>query len=259
MTGRLDGKVAVITGAAQGMGAATARLFVAEGARVCVTDVRETVHDLANEFGDAAIALQHDVSDETRWRDVAAATLRAFGRIDILINNAGIVFMGGSILEIERADFERLLNVNLYGTWLGIKHVAPAIITAGGGSIVNIASISALTGLNGIAPYAASKWAVRGLSRTAAMELGPKGVRVNTVFPGTINTEMGNIGRETDEALNARHHRQPVQRVGHPRDIAHTSLFLASDESAYLAGAEIVVDGGMTSGFYTDVLPNGVE
>ncbi|GGD80565.1 SDR family NAD(P)-dependent oxidoreductase [Croceicoccus mobilis] len=259
MTGKLAGKTAIITGAAQGMGAATARLFAQEGANCLMTDIRPEGAGVADEIGASALFARHDVSDEDDWKTIAALALDRFGGADILINNAGIVFMGGSILEIERADFQRLFDVNTMGCWLGIKHVAPQIIANGGGAIVNIASIAAITGLNGIAPYAVSKWGVRGLSRTAALELGPKGIRVNTIMPGTINTQMGNIANETIEELNARHHRQPVQRVGEPQDIASACLFLASADSGYLAGTELVVDGGMTSGFYTDALPNGVD
>ena len=257
---RLTGKVAIITGAAQGMGAATARVFVQEGAHVVITDVKaDAGRALAAELGDTATFIPHDVSDDGNWREVAGQAARQFGGVDILVNNAGIVFMGGSILEIERSDFRRLFDIKVIGTWLGIKHVAPAMMARGGGSIVNIASISALTGLNGIAPYAVSKWGVRGLSKTAAMELGPKNIRVNTIFPGTINTEMGNIARESEEALNARHHGQPIGRVGRPDEVARASLFLASDDSSYMSGAEIVVDGGMTTGFYSSALPNGID
>ncbi|AMK19908.1 MULTISPECIES: SDR family NAD(P)-dependent oxidoreductase [Sphingobium] len=256
--GRLEGKVAIITGAARGMGAETARQFAAQGARVCVTDVLDTT-PVAEEIGTAAMAMNHDVTDESRWQAVTAEVARRFGQIDILVNNAGIVFWGGSILEIEKADFDRLYNVNLLGAWLGIKHVAPSMIRSGGGSIVNICSISGMTGLNGIAPYAASKWALRGLSKTAAMELGPKKIRVNAVFPGTINTEMGNVAKESTEALNARQKGLPIARIGEPIDIAQASLFLASDESAYMTGAEIVVDGGLTTGFYSSALPGGIE
>ncbi len=255
--GRLDGKVAIITGAARGMGETTARLFAEHGAKLCLTDIQDP-SAVAADIGGDAIALQHDVSDEARWREVAAAAADRFGRVDILVNNAGIVFWGGSILEIERADFDRLYNVNLIGAWLGIKHVAPRMIAGGGGAIVNISSISGLTGLNGIAPYAASKWALRGISKTAAMELGPKKVRVNTIFPGTVNTEMGNVAKESTEALNARQTGLPIPRIGEPIDIANASLFLASDESAYMTGAEIVVDGGLTTGFYSSALPGGI-
>lgn len=256
--GRLSGKVAIITGAARGMGAETARLFAQEGAKVCLTDVIDGTA-VADEIGENAMFLHQDVADEAGWTTVADATMARFGKIDILINNAGIVFWGGSILEIERSDFDRLMNVNLYGAWAGIKHVAPRMIAGGGGAIVNISSISALTGLNGIAPYAASKWALRGLSKTAAMELGPRKIRVNTIFPGTINTEMGNVAKESEDALNARQTGLPIARIGQPIDIAQASLFLASDESAYMTGAEIVVDGGLTTGFYSSALPNGIE
>jgi len=256
--GRLEGKVAIITGAARGMGAETARLFAAQGAKICVTDVRDAA-PVAAEIGGSAMAMEHDVSDEDRWRAVAAAVAERFGRIDVLINNAGIVFWGGSILEIEKADFDRLYSVNLLGAWLGIKHVAPHMIAGGGGSIVNISSISGITAINGIAPYAASKWALRGISKTAALELGPRKVRVNAVFPGTVNTEMGNVAKEPNEALNARQKGLPIPRIGEAIDIANASLFLASDESAYMTGAEMVIDGGLTTGFYSSALPGGIQ
>lgn len=250
---RLQNKVAIITGAARGMGAATARIFAANGASVCLTDLLDA-SPVASELGDKAFALHHDVTDEDRWREVVAATTERFGKVDILINNAGIVFYGESMLKTEKADFERLYGVNVIGAFLGMKHAVPAIIEAGGGAVVNISSIAGQTVINGIAPYAASKWALRALSRTAALEFSPKGVRVNTVFPGTINTAMGNLAEESEEQLASRYAGLPIPRIGRPEEIANASLFLASDESSYMTGAEVVVDGGMISGFYSELV-----
>ena len=182
------------------------------------------------------------------------ATLERFGRLDILVNNAGVVHPAG-ILELKKADFERVLRINLIGAWLGIQTLAPGMIDKGKGSIVNIISSSGLWGMNGLAAYGSSKWALRGLSKTAAMELGYRGVRVNAVFPGGINTAMGNVTNEDPAELNKYYVGQTIQRIGEPEEVARTSLFLASDDASYVCGAEIAVDGGQTLGVFTPFLP----
>jgi 3alpha(or 20beta)-hydroxysteroid dehydrogenase len=250
---RLANKTAIITGAARGMGAATARLFVAEGARVVMTDVLDAEGEsLARELGAAAQFMHHDVASEADWDKVVAATVRQFGGVDILVNNAGILMMRG-IMDTSKQDFERVLGINLVGTFLGIKSVAPKIIERGGGSIINISSIDGLKGSNAVSAYSASKWGMRGLTKVAAMELGPRGVRVNSVHPGGIQTPMPTRAGQTPEAADATrkfYKGVPIGRVGQPEEVARVSLFLASEDASYMCGAEIAVDGGMSIGPY---------
>jgi len=240
---RLANKTAIVTGGARGMGAATARLFVAEGARVVITDVLDAEGEaLARELGDSAVFQHHDV----------ATALSRFGGIDVLVNNAGVLLMRG-ILETSRADFERVLGINLVGAFLGIKAVAPKIIERGGGSIINVSSIDGLKGSNAVSAYSASKWGMRGLTKVAAMELGPRGVRVNSVHPGGIATPMTTRAGQTPEveAATRRFYKGvPIGRVGAPEEVARVSVFLASEDASYMCGAEIAVDGGMSIGPY---------
>lgn len=255
MTGKLEGRVALVTGAARGMGAATARLFAREGARVMLLDVLEAeAAAVAREIGPNAAFHKLDVTSEEGWRVVITDARQRWGRLDILINNAGVVH-AAELAQHEKRDFERVLGINLIGPWLGMKTVAPIMTAAGKGVIVNICSNSGLWGMNGLAAYSASKWGLRGLGRTAALELGLKGIRVNTVFPGGINTPMGNITNEPASELNKHYQRQPIQRIGEPEEVARVSLFLASDDASYLCGAEVAVDGGMSLGTYVDFLP----
>ncbi|MEO0030423.1 MAG: hypothetical protein RIS94_181 [Pseudomonadota bacterium] len=256
MSGRLDGKIAVITGGARGQGEATARIFAAEGAKVVIADMLEDEgRAVAADLGDAALFVKLDVSDEDQWSALDAAVRAHFGAAaDVLVNNAGVVHPA-SIFDLTKADFERVLRINLIGAWLGIKTLAPGMIAKGKGSIVNIVSSSGKWGMNGLAAYSSSKWALRGITKTAAMELGHKGVRVNAVFPGGINTVMGNVTNEDAAELNKYYVGQPIARIGEPDEVARTSLFLASDDASYVCGAEITVDGGMTLGVYTPFLP----
>jgi 3alpha(or 20beta)-hydroxysteroid dehydrogenase len=243
--GRLDGKVAIITGGARGQGAAEARLFVAEGARVVIGDVLDDAGaEIADELGsDAAIYTHLDVTHEDQWHDVIALTEDRFGPVTVLVNNAGIL-MFQAIDRTERADFERILQVNLIGVFLGIKAVTPSMAKAGGGSIVNISSTAGLTGLPYLGAYVASKWAVRGLTKSAAIDLGPKGIRVNSIHPGGIDTPMlGGTDRDAPY-----YKRLPVPRMGSPDEAARAVLFLASDDASYTTGAELTVDGGATAG-----------
>ena len=247
---RLDNKVAIITGGARGMGAATARLFAAEGAKVMIADLLEDDGGkLAGELGNAARFLKHDVTDEASWQRLIDATESAFGAIDVLVNNAGIL-MFKTIAETTRADFQRVLDVNLVGCFLGTRLVGAKMVARGKGSIVNISSVDGMKAANGLAAYNASKWAVRGFTKAAAMEFGHKGVRVNSVHPGGVDTAMGNPYAEGKADVNKRYAMVPLQRVGEPSEVAYTSLFRASDESSYLCGAEIAVDGGMLCGQY---------
>jgi len=255
MAGKLDGKIAVVTGAARGQGEATARVFAAHGAKVVLADMLETeAQAVAASLGDNAMAYKLNVSSEDDWNALAKAVEAKWGAADILVNNAGVVHPAG-MLDLTKADFERVLSINLIGSWLGIKALAPGMVAKGKGAIVNICSSSALWGMNGLTAYSASKWALRGISKTAAMELGPKGVRVNAVFPGGINTVMGNVTNEEASELAKYYVGQPIARIGEPEEVANTSLFLVSDDASYVCGAEIAVDGGMTMGVYTPFLP----
>jgi 3alpha(or 20beta)-hydroxysteroid dehydrogenase len=242
--GRLDGKVAVISGGARGQGAAEARLFAAEGARVVVGDVLDDEgRAVAAELGPEAAYAPLDVTDEAGWAAVVELAEERFGPVDVLVNNAGILQFQ-ALHKMDLADFERILRVNLTGVFLGMKAVVPSMVRAGGGSIVNISSTAGLQGLPGLGAYVASKWGVRGLTKTAAIDLGPKGIRVNSVHPGGIDTPM----LEGTDPEAPFYKRLPVARMGRPEEAARAVLFLASDESSYTTGAELTVDGGATAG-----------
>jgi 3alpha(or 20beta)-hydroxysteroid dehydrogenase len=248
--GRLEGKVAIITGGARGMGEATCRRFVAEGAKVAIADVLdERGQALAAELGPAARFWHLDVTSEDGWAKVVADVEAAFGGIDVLVNNAGIL-MFKSILETTQADYERVLGVNLVGEFLGVRTVAAGMIARGRGSIINISSVDGMKGANSLVAYASSKWGVRGLTKVAAMEFGHKGVRVNSVHPGGVDTVMSNHNGRARSELDPSYANVPLQRIAGPEEVAAASLFLASDDASYLNGAEIVVDGGMTVGTY---------
>jgi 3alpha(or 20beta)-hydroxysteroid dehydrogenase len=242
--GRLDGKVAVITGAARGMGEHEARSFAAEGAQVVLTDVRaDDVEAVASSLGDQALGLAHDVTDADAWASVVQTATDRFGGVDILVNNAGIHRLA-PLVEETRADFERVLAVNLIGPFLGMQAVVDPMVARGGGSIVNISSMAGLKGLPAHSAYAASKFGVVGLTQTAAIELGPLGIRVNSVHPGPINTDMlppAPDGEDTDRFAFL-----PLQRAGEPEEVAALVLFLASDESSFITGTQHRIDGGGT-------------
>src|SRR4051794_28935308 len=237
---RLDGKVALITGGARGQGAAEARLFVQEGAKVLVTDVLDDEGQaLAADLGDAARYRHHDVSSPDDWTAAVQFAVDTFGKLDVLVNNAGI----HSVVPIEDETFERfqkIIAVNLYGTWHGIRAALPAMRAAGGGSIVNISSMAGIKGYPGHGSYGASKWAVRGLTKTAAKELGHDGIRVNSVHPGAIATDMLPEASRAEGTFGA----LPVGRAGQADEVANLVLFLASDESSYITGHEHIIDGG---------------
>ena len=248
--GRLEGKVGVITGAARGQGEAQARLFVEEGARVVLGDVlEEEVRKVAESLGEGAIAVPHDVSDEASWGRVIAATLKAFGKVDVLVNNAGILHVA-PIATIELEDYMRVIRVNQVGCLLGMKSVIPAMADAGGGSIINIASTSGIEGSMGLVAYVASKHAIVGMTKTAAMELGGLGIRVNAILPGGIDTPMGGGDTEGFEEVDTAgfYAALPLGRIGQPIETARMAVFLASDESAYCTGSPFIIDGGMTAG-----------
>jgi 3alpha(or 20beta)-hydroxysteroid dehydrogenase len=250
--GRLDGKVALISGAARGQGEAEARLFAAEGACVVLGDVLDEQGErVATEIGDTARYVHLDVRDEASWEAAVKTSEGDFGPVTVLVNNAGILrFSPLSDTPVEQ--FREVIEVNQIGPFLGMKTVLPSMTKAGGGSIVNISSTNGLSGFPNTISYTASKWAVRGMTRTAAMELGPLGIRVNSIHPGGVDTEMINPqaieGLGTNDDLESRFADLPLRRVGKPQEIAYLALFLASDESSYSTGAEFVADGGMLAG-----------
>ena len=241
-TKRLDGKVAIITGAARGQGANEARRFVAEGAQVLLTDLDEAGAKVAAELGDAAIFHQHDVANEADWSAVVKAAIARFGKIDVLINNAG-VFKPASILETTIEAFDLHYRVNTLGVFLGMRAVIPAMEANGGGSIVNISSIAGMRGWPGMIAYGGTKWASRGLTQCAARELAPSKIRVNSVHPGLVDTPM--LDDHDPAALAAFTAAVPFGRMGTVDDVAEVVIYLASDLSSYITGAEIVVDGGL--------------
>jgi 3alpha(or 20beta)-hydroxysteroid dehydrogenase len=244
--GRLDGKVAIVTGGAMGQGAEIARAYVAEGARVVIADVaKEQGQALADELGEAAHFVHHDVSDSSSWAGLVEDTTTRFGAVDVLANNAGILRFG-DIERMPAEEVELLWRVNQLGVFLGMQAVSRTMRKNGGGSIINASSVEGLAGMPSCTAYAATKWAIRGMTKCAAMELGPKGIRVNSVHPGMIDTPMTRV-HGGDAAMEYGASKVPLRRVGTPEDIAPVYVFLASDESSYINGAEIAVDGGVTS------------
>ena len=244
--GRLEGKVALITGGSRGMGAASGRRFVAEGARVVLGDILDDEGKaLADELGENARYVHLDVTSEDDWAAAVDTTEREFGALDVLVNNAGILRFGA--LEEEKLDdFRRLIDINLVGVFLGMRTAIPALRRAGGGSIVNLSSTEGLGASPFLSAYTASKFGVRGITKVAALELGPDKIRVNSVHPGGIDTPMthdlmGEQGRKYIAKKVA------LRRTGTADDVASLITFLASDESSYSTGAEFVIDGGATA------------
>jgi 3alpha(or 20beta)-hydroxysteroid dehydrogenase len=249
--GRLDGKVALITGGARGMGKSHVRHFVAEGAKVVFGDVLdEQGRDVAARLGPAHCRyLHHDVTSESGWAAAVATATDTFGRLDILVNNAGVLAFG-SIADMPLAEFRRIMDINAVGCWLGMKSVIGPMQAAGGGSIVNISSIEGLTGAADSSAYAASKFAIRGMTKSAAQELGRFGIRVNSIHPGGILTRMvlETAGGMTPERGERYLKALPLGRFGKSAEISPLVAFLASDESSYCTGSEFVADGGILSG-----------
>jgi 3alpha(or 20beta)-hydroxysteroid dehydrogenase len=241
---RLQDKIILITGGARGQGAAEARLFVREGARVIITDVLESqgAH-LARELGqDNATFVRHDVSSEVDWHKALDAAA-ALGGLHGLINNAGI-YQPATLMETDAALFERHMRINQLGPFLGMKAVVPLMERSGGGAIVNISSVAGLRGSPSAIAYSATKWALRGMTKAAALDLAPRGIRVNSIHPGPIDTPMLDV--RTPEQNARRLEAVPMKRRGTPEEIADLVLFLVSDESRYITGAEVAIDGGAT-------------
>lgn len=243
MTGRLAGKTAIITGAGQGMGAAHARRFAAEGAKIVITDVQEALlRGVAEEIGDAARFIRHDVARAEDWAAVIELTESRFGRLDILVNNAAIGG-AGSIESCPEGDFRRIMDVNLVGSFLGMQAVVPLMKKAGGGSIINISSAGGVMGLPDAVAYISSKFAVRGLTKAGAIDLGPYKIRVNSVLPALVRTPMLADAAVEDELLSS----LIVKRLSEPEEVSGLVVYLASDESAFCTGADFAIDGGMTA------------
>jgi 3alpha(or 20beta)-hydroxysteroid dehydrogenase len=247
--GRLDGKVALITGGARGMGKSHVRHFVAEGARVVFGDVLDDRGEyVAAGLGEQSCRyLHHDVTSEDDWAAAVALATDAFGRLDVLVNNAGILTFA-RIADMPLADFRRVLEVNAVGCWLGMKAVIDPMTKSGGGSIVNISSIEGFTGADGLSAYSASKFAIRGMTKAAARELAQFGIRVNSVHPGGVLTRMvaDSADARTDgEAFLAA---MPLARFAEPVEISRLVAYLASDESSYSTGSEFIADGGILAG-----------
>jgi 3alpha(or 20beta)-hydroxysteroid dehydrogenase len=240
--GRLDGKVALVTGGARGQGAAEVRLFAAQGAKVVAADVRVDAGEaLATELGDAVVFVRHDVADEGSWEGAIGAAVERFGGLHVLVNNAGIGHTA-TIAKHTLADYERIIGVNQTGVFLGIRSVIEPMKAAGGGSIVNTSSGAGLRATKYMIAYAASKYAVTGMTAAAALELARYKIRVNSIHPGVIDTPMLGDFADNEKLMRS----TPMRRMGTPEEIANVALFLASDESSYMTGAHVVVDGGIT-------------
>jgi 3alpha(or 20beta)-hydroxysteroid dehydrogenase len=249
MSDRLQGKIALISGAARGMGEATARLFIAEGAEVLLTDVIDDEGEaLAEELGEHAAYCHLDVTSEASWQKAIGFAEATFGAVNVLVNNAGVlraIPMPAMSLE----DYQSVIDVNQTGVFLGMKSVVPSMMEAGGGSIVNTSSIDGFQGSPALTAYVAAKFAVRGMTRVAALELAAAGIRVNTVCPGATRTRMMDCPDMAGIDIDALASRMaPMGRMGESTEVANATVFLASDESSYVTGTDITVDGGTLAG-----------
>jgi 3alpha(or 20beta)-hydroxysteroid dehydrogenase len=251
--GRLAGKVALVTGAAQGIGEGIARVFIEHGATVVLADIQaDRSKSLAVELGEAANFVQLDVRAEDDWQRAIADIIARHGQLDILVNNAG-TGIAGPIEHTGLADHRRVVELNLDAVWLGIRSAVDAMAAGGGGSIINISSIDGLVGVPHLSSYVATKFAVTGMTRSLAIELGARNIRVNSIHPGIIETPLlGPPGNPARQRLQRTIDRQPIGRLGQPRDIGYAALFFASEESTYCTGSSLVVDGGHIAGPYRD-------
>lgn len=241
---RLKGKIAIITGAAQGMGASHAKKFIDEGAKVVLTDLNEEKGQaFAKELGENALFVKQNVADEKDWQTVVAKAEEVFGPVNVLVNNAGIT-MAKSFLDTTPEEYRRIVEINQVSVFLGIKTVVPSMQKAGTGSIVNISSLNGLVG--GAVGYTDTKFAVRGITKSAALEFSRQNIRVNSVHPGVIATPMV-VQEDTKAAVEEFSKHIPIGRIAQPEEVSNLVLFLASDESSYSTGSEFVVDGGLTA------------
>ncbi len=251
----LKDQVAIVTGAARGIGKAIAADFIACGAKVIATDVLDDeLAATAKELGDAVTAKRLDVTEETDWKKVVNETVEQHGRIDILVNNAGVL-MFETIESMPLEQFRMMFDINVTGCFMGMQTVIPVMKAAKYGAIVNFSSTAAILPNNSTGVYAASKYALRGLTRSGALELGPHGIRVNSIHPGGVNTPMTNPDNLSEDEVNQRYLFVPQQRGCDPAEIAASVRFLASSQGSYCNGTELVVDGGMTAGLYFPNLP----
>lgn len=252
---RLQGKVALITGGARGIGEGIVRRFVAEGARVMIADVLEAEGaGLAAELGEAAAFARLDVTRRADWDAALGETERRFGRLDCLVNNAGVIVFK-ALDDLTEAEMRRIIDVNVIGVMIGSQAAIPLLERDGGGSIVNMSSADGISGANALSAYCASKFAVRGFTKACALELGPRGIRVNSIHPGGILSAMTNPMDAPREQVDQGFRIYPAQRAGDPADIAAAAAFLASDDGAYCYGTELSVDGGLNAGHYYMGLP----
>lgn len=255
--GRLDGKVAIITGAARGMGEATARIFAQEGAKVVMGDILDKEGEaVAKDIGANARYVHLDVTNPEDWQKAVAAA-EEFGPLNVLVNNAAILF-AKSIVDTTPEEYMKVVTVNQLGTFLGIKSAIEPMKRAGKGSIINISSIDGLQAKNSLVAYGSSKWAVRGMTKNAALELGPYNIRVNSVHPGGIWTAMHGAaeGSQPTDQDHASYQFQALPRIGMPEEVARMSLFLATDEASYSTGSEFLVEGGWQAGMRVPQLPS---
>lgn len=252
---RLAGKCALVTGGARGIGEGIVRRFVAEGAKVMICDVLDAEgQKLAAELGDAAAFTRLDVTSADQWRNAIAATEAAFGKLDSLVNNAGIIVFK-RLDDLSEDEIRRVIDINLIGTMLGAQLAIPAIERAGGGSITNMSSADGISGANSLTAYCASKFGVRGFTKALALELGPRGIRVNSIHPGGILTPMANPTNIPRELYDRGYWIYPAQKSGDPADIGAAAAYLASDDAKYCIGTELSVDGGLNAGHYYMAMP----
>ena len=247
---RLQNKVALISGGAKGMGAVEAKLFAKEGAKVVIGDVLETegkqIEAEINETGGECLFVPLDVTDENQWNEAVAATVRRFGKLDILINNAGI-FRTSPVEETSSTEWDQVMDINAKGVFLGAKAAIPAMREAGGGSIINLSSVAGLVGAAYSSAYSASKGAVRLFTKSTAIQYATDGVRCNSIHPGVIQTDMTKEAIADSQFKAQRLDPTPLARLGQPEDVAYGALYLAFDESSFVTGAELVIDGGWTA------------
>lgn len=251
---RLEGKVAIVTGAARGMGEATARTLVEQGASVVLADVLdEPGRRVAEELGDRALFVHLDVTDRAQWQ-AAVAVSAQFGTLNVLVNNAAIL-IHKTIMDTSEEEFMAVARVNQLGVFLGMQSVFETMKAGGGGSIINISSIDGFQSKNSLVAYSASKWAVRGMTKTAALEMGRYNIRVNSVHPGGVYTDMHGKDFMTREQADATYAHQALPRVGMPSEVAAVTAFLAGDEASFSTGSEFMADGGWNAGRIFDTLP----
>ncbi len=253
--GRLTGKTAIVTGGAKGMGEQTVRAFVEQGAKVVIADILQQPGEaLADELGEQAVFVNLDVRDAAQWQQAVQAA-NDLGSLQVLVNNAAIM-EAQTIMDTTEELFMRVVSINQLGTFLGMQAVFPSMKANGGGSIINISSIDGLQAKNGLVAYAGSKWAVRGMTKVAALEMGKYGIRVNSVHPGGIYTDMHGKDFMTVEQANESYKDLAIPRVGLPQEVAQVTLFLATDEASYCSGSEFKAEGGWSAGLRMAGLPD---